>query len=181
MSVVGRQMARSNSAAHHQRQYSDNFLDASFNAKWLQSSNLPSSQEFGFYGGGRMSRKSPEPGTPPLSSRSSSLRKNSDEYVSPSELSPGLLDLHSFDTELLPEVPSLYEGYGLQKPVRGKSFDDSEQYLSTNKLPNRPRGMAENNLLKSISVDKEKANNVAKIKVVVCYLNASFGFYMISH
>ncbi|MBA0876099.1 hypothetical protein Goshw_027638 [Gossypium schwendimanii] len=167
MSVVGRQMARSNSAAHHQRQYSDNFLDASFNAKWLQSSNLPSSQEFGFYGGGRMSRKSPEPGTPPLSSRSSSLRKNSDEYVSPSELSPGLLDLHSFDTELLPEVPSLYEGYGLQKPVCGKSFDDSEQYLSTNKLPNRPRGMAENNLLKSISVDKEKANNVAKIKVVV--------------
>ncbi|MBA0564475.1 hypothetical protein Golob_009416, partial [Gossypium lobatum] len=90
-----------------------------------------------------------------------------DEYVSPSELSPGLLDLHSFDTELLPEVPSLYEGYGLQKPVCGKSFDDSEQYLSTNKLPNRPRGMAENNLLKSISVDKEKANNVAKIKVVV--------------
>ncbi|MFQ6638382.1 hypothetical protein Gotur_014833 [Gossypium turneri] len=167
MSVVGRQMARSNSAAHHQRQYSDNFLDASFNAKWLQSSNLPSSQEFGFYGGGRMSRKSPEPGTPPLSSRSSSLRKNSDEYVSPSELSPGLLDLHSLDTELLPEVPSLYEGYGLQKPVCGKSFDDSEQYLSTNKLPNRPRGMAENNLLKSISVDKEKANNVAKIKVVV--------------
>ncbi|KAG4197419.1 hypothetical protein ERO13_A05G023000v2 [Gossypium hirsutum] len=167
MSVVGRQMARSNSAAHHQRQYSDNFLDASFNAKWLQSSNLPSSQEFGFYGGGKMSRKSPEPGTPPLSSRSSSLRKNSDEYVSPSELSPGLLDLHSFDTELLPEVPSLYEGYGLQKPVRGKSFDDSEQYLSTNKLPNRPRGMAENNLLKSISVDKEKANSVAKIKVVV--------------
>lgn len=51
-----------------------------------------------------MSRKSPEPGTPPVCSRSSSLRKNSDEYVSPSELSPGLLDLHSFDTELLSEV-----------------------------------------------------------------------------
>ncbi|KAK8477983.1 hypothetical protein V6N13_002544 [Hibiscus sabdariffa] len=167
MSVVGRQMARSNSTVHHQRQYSDNFLDASFNAKWLQSSNLPSSQEFGFYGGGRMSRKSPEPGTPPLSSRSSSLRKNSDEYVSPNELSPGLLDLHSFDTELLSEVPNLFEGYGLPKPIRGKSFDDSEPYLSTNKLPNRPRGMTENSLLKSISVDKEKANNVAKIKVVV--------------
>ncbi|GMI81251.1 hypothetical protein like AT3G16060 [Hibiscus trionum] len=167
MSVVGRQMARSNSTAHHQRQYSDNFLDASFNAKWLQSSNLPSSQEFGLYGRGRMSRKSPEPGTPPLSSRSSSLRKNSDEYVSPSELSPGLLDLHSFDTELLSEVPNLYEGYGLQKPIRGKSFDDSEPYLPTNKLPNRPRGMAENSLLKSISVDKDRANNVAKIKVVV--------------
>ncbi|EOY30806.1 ATP binding microtubule motor family protein isoform 2 [Theobroma cacao] len=169
MSVVGRQMARSNSTAHHQRQYSDNFLDASFNSKWLQSSNFPSSQDFCNYGGGRMSRKSPEPGTPPVCSRSSSLRKNSDEYVSPNELSPGLLDLHSFDTELLPElqVPNLYEGYGLQKPVRGKSFDDSEQYLASNKLLNRPRGMAENNLLKSISVDKERANNVAKIKVVV--------------
>ncbi|XP_022730955.1 kinesin-like protein KIN-13B [Durio zibethinus] len=169
MSVVGRQMARSNSTAHHQRQYSDIFLDASFNSKWLESSNFPSSLEFGFYGEGRISRKSPEPGTPPVCSRSSSLRKNSNEYVSPSELSPGLLDLHSFDTELLPEsqVPNLYEGYELEKPVRGKSFDDSEPYLSTNKLPNRPRGMAENNLLKSISVDKERANNVAKIKVVV--------------
>ena len=54
-----------------------------------------------------MSRKSPEPGTPPVCSRSLSLRKNSDEYVSPSELSPGLLHLHSFDTELLPEVYSI--------------------------------------------------------------------------
>lgn len=32
------------------------------------------------------------------------MRKNADDHVSPSELSPGLLDLHSFDTELLPEV-----------------------------------------------------------------------------
>ncbi|XP_022755052.1 kinesin-like protein KIN-13B isoform X2 [Durio zibethinus] len=165
MSVVGRQTARSNSTSHHQRQYSDNFLDASFNSKWLRSSHFPSSQEFGFYDGGRMSRKSP--GTPPVFSRSSSLRKNSDEYVSPGELSPGLLDLHSFDTELLSEVPNLYEGYGLQKPVGGRSFDDSEPYLFTNKLTSRPHGMVENNLLKSISVDKERANNVAKIKVVV--------------
>ncbi|XP_022749804.1 kinesin-like protein KIN-13B isoform X1 [Durio zibethinus] len=169
MSVLGRQMARSNSTAHHQRQYSANFLDASFNSKWLQSSNFTSSQEFGFYGGERMSSKSPERATPPFCSRSSSMRKNSDEYMSPSELSPGLLDLHSFDTELLPELqaPNLYEGLGLQGPVRGKSFDDSEPYLSTNKLSNRPRGMAENNLTKSISVDKERANTVAKIKVVV--------------
>ena len=43
-----------------------------------------------------------DPSTPPLSSRSSSLRKNADDV-----LSPGLLDLHSFDTELLPEVVSL--------------------------------------------------------------------------
>lgn len=30
-----------------------------------------------------------------------------EEQVSPNEFSPGLLDLHSFDTELLPEVCSL--------------------------------------------------------------------------
>ncbi|GMI97722.1 hypothetical protein like AT3G16060 [Hibiscus trionum] len=164
MNVVGRQMARSNSTAHHQRQYSDNLLDASFSSKWLQSSNFPSSQEFGFYGGGRMNRKSPEPGTPSVSSR-----KNNDDYVSPNDLSPGLLDLHSFDTELLPELqdPNVYEGYGLQKPVCGKTFDDFEQYLAIDKLPNRPRGNAENNVLKSISLDKERANSVAKIKVVV--------------
>lgn len=43
------------------------------------------------------------PSTPP-GSRSSSMRKIGDDQVSPSEFSPGLLDLHSFDTELLPEV-----------------------------------------------------------------------------
>lgn len=37
-------------------------------------------------------------------SRSSSLRRYGDDLLSPSELSTGLLDLHSFDTELLPEV-----------------------------------------------------------------------------
>ncbi|KAK8597808.1 hypothetical protein V6N13_095205 [Hibiscus sabdariffa] len=164
MNVVGRSTARSNSTAHQQRQYSDNFLDASFNSKWLQSSNLLSSQDFGFYGGGRMNRKSPEPGTPSVCSRT-----NNDEYVSSSDLSPGLLDLHSFDTELLPELqdPNVYEEYGLKKPVRSKTFDDFEQYLATDKLPNRPRGNAENNVLKSISLDKERANSVAKIKVVV--------------
>lgn len=41
-----------------------------------------------------------EPLTPPGHSR----RKNGEELVSPNESSPGLLDLHSFDTELLPEV-----------------------------------------------------------------------------
>ena len=38
--------------------------------------------------------------------RSSSLRKGGDDSVSPNEYSPGLLDLHSFDTELVPEVES---------------------------------------------------------------------------
>ncbi|GKU93528.1 hypothetical protein SLEP1_g7119 [Rubroshorea leprosula] len=44
MNVVGRQMARSSATAHHRRQFSDNFLDATFNAKWIQSTNFPSSQ-----------------------------------------------------------------------------------------------------------------------------------------
>lgn len=52
-------------------------------------------------------RSPPEASTPPLSSRSWSLRKYGEDQVSPSELSPGLLDLHSFDTELLPEVRPL--------------------------------------------------------------------------
>ena len=43
-----------------------------------------------------------EPSTPPENSRPSSQRKSRED--SPSDFSPGLLDLHSFDTELLPEV-----------------------------------------------------------------------------
>lgn len=141
MNVVGRPMARSNSAMHHQRQYSDNFMDAS--SKWLQSSSLsqvlifdyilqicPSLssqllnqsflrmksshslrfwlQDFELYGSktSRYNQRSVSERSPDASiaSRSSTTRRNGDDRVSPSELSPGLLDLHSFDTELLPEV-----------------------------------------------------------------------------
>ncbi|KAL7189514.1 hypothetical protein ACSBR1_039209 [Camellia fascicularis] len=187
MNAVGRQMQRSGSTGHHhhsqphhhhQRQYSsDNFLDNSINNKWLQSAAL---QDFGFCGnnggvqGSRLSRNvqrsvngggsevSGDPSTPPVISRSSSMRKNGgDDYTSPSEFSPGLLDLHSFDTELLPEVPGLYNGSSL------KSFDDSEPHITNNKLTNGARGVPENNLLRSFCADKEKATNVAKIKVVV--------------
>ncbi|KAF2304863.1 hypothetical protein GH714_039203 [Hevea brasiliensis] len=162
MNVAGRQMSRSSSTAHHHRQYSDNFLD---NGRWLQSA----SQDFGY--GSRMNRSmlSMDPLTPPVCSRSSSMRKIGDDYVSPSELSPGLLDLHSFDTELLPEVsvPSLHEGYLHNQPARGKSFDDFESYLAASKLTSKARNLPENNFLKSFLGDKERANNVAKIKVVV--------------
>lgn len=65
-------------------------------------------------------------------------------------------------------VPSLYDGSQLHHTLHGTSFDDSEQFLSTDKLTNRSRGLPESNLLRSFSADKEKANNVAKIKVVVC-------------
>ncbi|XP_010249745.1 PREDICTED: kinesin-like protein KIN-13B [Nelumbo nucifera] len=200
MNAVGRQMQRSGtSTVHHQRQYSDNFLDSSSNGRWLQSAGLqhlqssnatlPGLQDYGYYGGGgggggvqgsKMYRNLQrsvtgvnelfsEPSTPPVNSRSSSLRKNGEDHVSPSELSPGILDLHSFDTELLPDmpVPGLYDGSSLYHSVRGRSFDDSEPYLSTNKQTTRARGLPENNLLKSFTADKEKASSVAKIKVVV--------------
>lgn len=65
-------------------------------------------------------------------------------------------------------MPGIYDGNPLHQSVRGKSFDDSESFISTNKLTGRSRGLPENNLLKSFSIDKEKANSVAKIKVVVC-------------
>ena len=45
--------------------------------------------------------------TPQSRSRSSSMRKNADEMFLASHYSPGLLDLHAFDTELLPEVGSV--------------------------------------------------------------------------
>ncbi|MBA0748986.1 hypothetical protein Gogos_002955 [Gossypium gossypioides] len=107
-----------------------------------------------------------EPTTPPVGSRPSSQRMNRDQ--SPNEFSPGLLDLHSFDTELLPEmsVPNLYNGPSLYNPVRGRSFDDSEPYIS-NKQTGGGGVVPENELLKSFAVDKEKVNSVAKIKVVV--------------
>ncbi|KAL6006247.1 hypothetical protein ACLOJK_040293 [Asimina triloba] len=197
MNAVGRQMPQRSAAssAHHQRQYSDNFLDFSSNSKWLQSAGLqhlqssnaavirPSiyslSAEIDFLrplqlltdytkifrnaqrGGEELYS---EPSTPPVCSRSSSQRKNGEDLVSPSELSPGILDLHSFDTELLPEVPGVYDGYHL---ARGKSFDDSEPWFANTKQTNRARGLADNNLLKSFAADKEKTSSAAKIKVVV--------------
>ncbi|CAI0389953.1 unnamed protein product [Linum tenue] len=161
MSVVGRQMSRSHSTAHHHRQYSDNFIDAS---KWLQSS----SQDFGY--GSKMNRSlQSNPSTPPVCSRSSSLRNVGDGHVS-----PGLFDLHSFDTELLPRVQdgSGYEGYSFdqRRSSRGRSFDESEPNLLAGKVGSRStKRLPESSLLKSFSgsVDKERANNVAKIKVVV--------------
>lgn len=39
MSTMGRQRSGA-SAAHHQRQYSDNFLETSSNGRWLQSAGL---------------------------------------------------------------------------------------------------------------------------------------------
>ncbi|KAE8674108.1 Kinesin-like protein KIF2C [Hibiscus syriacus] len=198
MNGMGRQGKRSGASGlqvHHQRQYSDNFLETTSNGRWLQSAGLqhlhssnnsiPPLQDYSFYGGGdgggqasRIYRNVQrdfnmgndfftEPMSPPVSSRQSSQRKNGEE--SPNEISPGLLDLHSFDTELLPQmpVPNLYNGSSLYNPVRGGSFNDNEPYISNNKQTGRAGGVPENGLLKSFAADKEKVNSVAKIKVVV--------------
>ncbi|XP_041002121.1 kinesin-like protein KIN-13B isoform X2 [Juglans microcarpa x Juglans regia] len=193
MNGVGRQGQRSGAAGvHHQRQYSDNFLETSSNGSWLQSAGLqhlnssspsvPPLQDYGPYGGtggggqeSRMYRNGQsgfaganefylEPSTPTGNSRSRKTGENS-----PSEFSPGLLDLHSFDTELLPEVPisGLYDGTSMYHPVRGRSFDDSVPYISNNKQTGRTRVLPENNVMKTFSADKEKSSSVAKIKVVV--------------
>ncbi|XP_010545707.1 PREDICTED: kinesin-like protein KIN-13B [Tarenaya hassleriana] len=162
---------------HHQRQLSDNFLDgASSNGRWLQSAGLQhfqssSGNDYGYYGGNQAARGYSnaqrgfngghefygEPTTPQYGSRPSSQRHNADE----SGFSPGLLDLHSFDTELLPEIPvsSQLDGPSIFNPNRGHSFDDTETY---NKQPGRSHGFVEN-----FAVEKERMNSVAKIKVVV--------------
>ncbi|KAF5453148.1 hypothetical protein F2P56_028076 [Juglans regia] len=194
MNGVGRQGQRSGAAGvHHQRQYSDNFLETSSNGRWLQSAGLqhlnssspsvpPLQQDYGPYGGtggggqgSRMYRNAQsgfaganefylEPSTPTGNSRSRKTGENS-----PSEFSPGLLDLHSFDTELLPEVPisGLYDGTSMYHPVRGRSFDDSDPYISNNRQTSRTHVLPENNVMKTFSADKEKSSSVAKIKVVV--------------
>ncbi|KAF5726885.1 hypothetical protein HS088_TW22G00570 [Tripterygium wilfordii] len=193
---MGRQGQRSGAAAaHHQRQHSDNFLESSSNGRWLQTAGLqqlhssnatipPLQQDYNFYGGdvggqgSRLFRNAQrgfngvnefytEPASPPVNSRSLNQRKNGED--SPNEFSPGLLDLHSFDTELLPEMqlPGLHDGSSIFHHLRGRSFDDSETYIASKQQTGRSCALPENNLLKSLVADKEKANTVAKIKVVV--------------
>ncbi|KAH1114127.1 hypothetical protein J1N35_007505 [Gossypium stocksii] len=196
MNGMGRQRQRSDAAGvqvHHQRQHSDNFLETTSNGRWLQSAGLqhlhssnnsvPPLQDYAFSGAGGGSQGSRmyrnvqrgsntgndyfmEPTTPPVSSRPPSQRRNGED--SPGKFSPGLLDLHSFDTELLPEmqIPNLYDA-PLYNHVRGRSLDDSEPYISNNKQTGKARGVPENSLLKSFAADTEKVNPVAKIKVVV--------------
>ncbi|KAI8529539.1 hypothetical protein RHMOL_Rhmol12G0232800 [Rhododendron molle] len=154
--------------------------DSTRTTSWIP----PHPTDYGYYGGGQGSRMYKisqrnvngggefftEPSTPPVNPLSVSRRKNSQDLESPTGFSPGLLDLHSFDTELLPEisVPGLYDVPSFYRSARGRSFDDSEPYFVNNKQTGRVRAAApENNVLKSFAADKDKASNVAKIKVVV--------------
>ncbi|KAD6794597.1 hypothetical protein R6Q59_021431 [Mikania micrantha] len=186
------------SGAHHQRQYSDNLLEvtsSSSNGRWLQSAGLQhlqqasshsSSQDFGYHGGGvggqgsRMYNNNrnagaqrslsggtdlfAEPLTPPRQQKHGGSGGGDD----PNGYSPGLLDLHSFDTELISEMP-VTGTYGapMYNNDRGRGFDDEELYLGIGKQASKARGLPDNNLLKSFAPEKEKTSNVAKIKVVV--------------
>eukprot|EP01018_Ginkgo_biloba_P001654 Gb_33090 [translate_table: standard] len=129
MNTMGRQMQQVSAAMQYQRphQYSENGVDSSGDAvfgKWLQSAglqhlaaaaNLQDHANYGIHSTEnkpRMYKASrsmnggvellAEPSTPPVYSRSSS-QKNMEGALSPSELSPGILDLHAIDTELLSE------------------------------------------------------------------------------
>ncbi|THU60639.1 hypothetical protein C4D60_Mb07t14910 [Musa balbisiana] len=125
----GRQMGRTGNS-HHQRRYSSDQVEYSR----LLSMQRGISGEFPV---------PVEPSARRLSSQSSSQRQHREDVYLNGH-SPGLLDLHSIDTELLPqmEIAELLPS-------------------SRNPLP------LQNNLLKSLSADKEKTNSVAKIKVVV--------------
>ncbi|KAL0905839.1 hypothetical protein M5K25_024279 [Dendrobium thyrsiflorum] len=182
--VGGRQMQRS--GHQHQRQYSpDQFLVDSFSSggggggKWihnLSSSGFSSSQQVEY---SRMLRSAQrgmsgefmlpvDPSTPPLSSRSSSQKKTGDD-VSPSELSPGILDLHSIDTELLTDIPAagFYDGATSFVYSRERGFDESESNIYSNKHFGKAPPMPENILAKGFALEKDKPGSVAKIKVVV--------------
>ncbi|ERN00489.1 kinesin-like protein KIN-13B isoform X1 [Amborella trichopoda] len=102
---------------------------------------------------------------PPAYSRSSSKKRNNtnnagsedeeEKTMGMGELSPGILDLHAFDTELLPPHHD------------NKSFPDSEPCFSTNKQSNWTCSTVPDNLLRISMADREKTSPVAKIKVVV--------------
>ncbi|KAK4783937.1 hypothetical protein SAY86_018305 [Trapa natans] len=192
--MTARQGQRSGATAmHHQQQQSHSLVESSSSGRWLHSAGLqylqpsnasiPPLQDYNFYGGGgdqgsRMfgnvqkdcngaNEFYVDPSTPLMNSRLSSQRKNGED--SASEFSPGLLDLHSFDTELIPEMPTsgLFDGSSMHLLARDRRIDDSEPYIASSKLTSRFSGPAENNLLKSFAADTSKTNSVAKIKVVV--------------
>ncbi|KEH26513.1 kinesin KIF2A-like protein [Medicago truncatula] len=61
----------------------------------------------------------------------------------------------------------VYNDYLTSHTVQGQYFDDSEPIFPGNKPTSRSWGLHESNVLRSLSADKERANNVAKIKVAV--------------
>ncbi|KAM0843900.1 hypothetical protein ACQ4PT_057410 [Festuca glaucescens] len=84
------------------------------------------------------------------------------------QLSPGLLDLHAFDTELIPDfqVQGMYDGAQKFSYANGGGFVDSDVSFATQKQMSKSTVFAESNYLNAFT-EKEKAAPVAKIKVVV--------------
>ncbi|CAM0881776.1 unnamed protein product [Alopecurus aequalis] len=84
------------------------------------------------------------------------------------QLSPGLLDLHAFDTELIPDfqVQGMYDGAQKFSYANGGGFDDSDVSFTAHKQMSKSTVFAESNYLNAFT-EKEKAAPVAKIKVVV--------------
>ncbi|KAG0500423.1 hypothetical protein HPP92_000495 [Vanilla planifolia] len=177
--VGGRQMQRSGNQNHRQCS-SDQVLLDSFSSvgggggKWQQS-GFSSLQKMDY---SRMLRSSQremsgelaipvEPSTPPECSRTSSQRKMVPD-VSSSDLSPGILDLHNFDTELLADIaaPGFYDRAPQIGSLRGRGSDALQFGNSANKQIMKD-SISESNLSVGFVVDKEKPGSVAKIKVVV--------------
>ncbi|KAJ3701784.1 hypothetical protein LUZ61_005489 [Rhynchospora tenuis] len=154
---------RSTNVQPHQRQYqSDQLLfDPSVANKWLQ----------GEYGSGTRGLQRGASGEIYVAVEPASpLPRNwsREELVSSSQFSPGLLDLHSCDTELLPESGGhgFYDGSYAPGYNKG-SINDLGPSFNLNKQMAKPDALPEHGYLKSFPVDKEKLASVAKIKVVV--------------
>lgn len=65
-------------------------------------------------------------------------------------------------------MPAMVDAPTIYQSSRGQRCDDSGSYYGGSKLNSKARGLQENSALKPFVPDKEKASNVAKIKVVVC-------------
>ncbi|CAL9126917.1 unnamed protein product [Musa acuminata var. zebrina] len=148
----GRQMDRTGNS-HHQRRYSSDQV--------VEYSRLLSMQR-------GISGEFPvpvEPSARRLSSQSSSQRQHREDVYLNGH-SPGPLDLHSIGTELLPQAMprSCFTSHSTFSLCFLYLLDMEIAELlpsSRNPLP------LQNNLMKSLSADKEKMSSVAKIKVVV--------------
>ncbi|CAL9211654.1 unnamed protein product [Musa hybrid cultivar] len=148
----GRQMGRTGNS-HHQRRYSSDQV--------VEYSRLLSMQR-------GISGEFPvpvEPSARRLSSQSSSQRQHREDVYLNGH-SPGPLDLHSIGTELLPQAMprSCFTSHSTFSLCFLYLLDMEIAELlpsSRNPLP------LQNNLMKSLSADKEKMSSVAKIKVVV--------------
>eukprot|EP01018_Ginkgo_biloba_P039848 Gb_21615 [translate_table: standard] len=116
----------------------------------------------------------PEPAlTPPVYSRSS-IQKNMESFLSQGELSPGILDLHSIDTELLSEVSDegFYDTTSPFIPVVERGFENNLEALTFvgKQQSSKLKMLSEGSPPKAVTSERERSikdSGVPKIKVVV--------------